>query len=349
MLAASDTPGFSGAAAATVEIPGLPSFLKCQITPSAGRTVVTTKLIRKGETAFAQVPYAHTIHYRHKTTTCDGCFLFTHEDESLRYPCEKGCGVHYCSTACRDSFSSRHGCKLICQVQRECRGKNKSMHTALSLLTSIDSNDTDRPLSDVLLMMQDPSNASMKKNVVAETQFRRILLASPGNLPSSPSQPNINNRKGAYAQVLATVKLNALGMYDAVGDEVGYALSPAMAMVNHSCLPNCQQVTTRGQCRLIALFDIPIGQELSYCYVSLLDDDTHNSSSTMRSCASAGAERRQLIRKNWEFTCACPRCRNLEDCRAFDAEHTCYCGAVCLQVDRSTGACVCNPPMVLVT
>jgi hypothetical protein len=232
------------------------------------------------------------------------------------------------------------------------------MHTALSLLTSINSNDTDRPMSDVLLMMKDSSNASMKKNLIAETQFRSILQASlelpaAGDLSSSHSQQrdnttNNNNNKGMYAQALATVKLNALGMYDEVGDEIGYALSPAMAMVNHSCLPNCQQVTTRGKCRLIALFDIPIGQELSYSYVSLLHDDTPNTN-TSSTNKSAAAERKRLIRKNWEFTCACPRCRNLKDCQAFDAEHTCYCGAVCLQVDRSTGSCICNPPMVVVT
>jgi hypothetical protein len=344
-----------------IEIPGLPSYLKCHTTPSAGRTVVTTKQIRKGETAFAQVPYAHTIHYRHKTTTCDACFLFTsHDDEDeslpLQYPCEKSCGVYYCSMACRDASSSRrHGCALLRQVkvhqqQEECKKRNKSMHSALSLLTSMHANDTDRPVSDVLLMMKDSSTASMKKNILAETQFRRILqsLPSSGDISSSSSlqqqEEEIDNKKGVYAQALATVKLNALGMYNEVGEEIGYALSPAMAMVNHSCLPNCQQVTTKGKCRLIARVDIPIGQELSYSYVSLIQDDIDSTASSI----SSSTERKRLIRKNWEFTCACPRCRNLKDCRAFDAEHTCYCGAVCLQVDRSTGSCICNPPMVVV-
>lgn len=312
-----------GPRATIVDIPGLSKHLKCYATPSAGRTVITTKRIQKGETAFAQMPYAHTIHFRHKTTTCDGCFLFSHGgDNTLPYPCV--CGVHYCSEACQTAFSTRHCCDLIRQVQQQGKasGKNKSMHTALSLLISITSNRTDRPMDDVLLMMQDSSKVGIKKSIDAEQQFRRL----------STKQQQQQPKKGHYAQALTTVKLNALGMYDASGDEVGYALSPAMAMVNHSCLPNCQQQTTNGVCQLIALYDVPAGTELSYSYVSLL--------------SSSSNERKQALRKNWEFTCTCVRCRNLVDCRVFDEEHTCYCGAVCLEVDRSVGSCVCNPPMI---
>jgi hypothetical protein len=352
-----------GPAAVRVEIPGLPNHLNCYTTPSAGRTVIATKRIRKGDTAFTQVPYAHTIHYRHKATTCDGCFLFSDEDgPPLKYPCSKECGIYYCSGICRDACSTHHrsSCELIQHVQQQGKSSNnnKSMHTALSLLISIKSND--QPIDDVLFMMQDSSKKGMKENVVAEAQFRHLLTTAPEAAHSSGSSGSCftTPKKGLYAQALATVKLNALGIYDSGGDEVGYALSPAMAMVNHSCLPNCQQITTDGRCQLIALCDIPVGEELSYSYVSLTDTTATTTATTaatttsttastcMANTSSSNQERLRVIQKNWEFTCTCARCRDRVDCRAFDAEHTCYCGAVCLQVDRSIGSCVCNPPRI---
>jgi SET and MYND domain-containing protein len=334
--------------ALAVEIPGLPVHLKCYTTASAGRTVITTTALRKGDTVFRQAPYAHTIHYRYKTTTCDACFLFTHADQALPYACANICGIRYCSTVCRDSVRAQHhGCDLIRQVQQQQQGKtkaqqpNKSMHTALSLLISMassaDHHDGQyrRPMADVLLMMQDASKVAMKKNTAAEVHFRSLVRSSEASAGGAASmathQPPAD---GTYAQVLATVKLNALGIYDAAGEELGYALSPALAMVNHSCLPNCQQITTDGCCQLIALCDIAVGEELSYSYVTL---DSSNS-------GRSRDERRRVIDKNWAFTCTCPRCQNLVDCRAFDTAHTCYCGAVCVQVDRRTGSCVCNPP-----
>ena len=335
-----------------IDIPGLPRHLRCYETSTSGRTVKTTKPIQKGELVFSRAPHAHVIHHAHKTTTCDTCFLFAEENTILPVPCSRNCGVYFCSNIC--SEASHHRCDLIQSIQ-ECKGprkkKNKSMHTALSLLIRLVSpsrdmtadRSTNQTFDDVLLMMQDTSKSSMKKNVIVEDEFRRLLQDS-----SSTDEPQA---KGRYAQALGTVKLNAFGMYDTSGAEIGYALSPAMAMVNHSCLPNCQQITTNGTCQLIALQDIAIGGELTYCYISLLTSAgatnyLDNDAAMAEREQQKSRERMQTIRDQWEFSCMCARCIGGVDCRAFDAEHTCYCGAVCLSVDRSTGACECNPSML---
>ena len=56
------------------------------------------------------------------------------------------------------------------------------------------------------------------------------------------------------------------------------------------------------------------------------------------------AERKDVIEDNWKFTCLCYR-YGVGDCRDFDAEHLCFCGAVCYEVHRTTGECVCNNGM----
>jgi SET domain-containing protein len=119
--------------------------------------------------------------------------------------------------------------------------------------------------------------------------------------------------------------------------------------VNDSWFPNCQQVTMDGACRLVALRDIHAGEELSYSCVTLENAGVMGGSSGAGG-GSAGplatAERQSILAQNWDFTCTCPRCRHVVDTRAFDAAHVCYCGAVCVHVDRSTGVCVCHPSRV---
>ena len=58
---------------------------------------------------------------------------------------------------------------------------------------------------------------------------------------------------GSYSKALSTSHFNAVGLYDEYGSETGYLLSPLMALVNHSCLPNCCQVVENGRVFLKAL------------------------------------------------------------------------------------------------
>lgn len=352
-ISRSSSPSASTASnVAALAIPGLPNHLRCYETATAGRIVKTTISLPKGNVVFSEVPYAHTIHHAYKPTTCDTCFRFA-ENAVLAFPCPKTCGTYFCRKKCRDV--SNHCCSLILGIQKqEGKGKgkkkNKSMHTALSLLASVASyeshnsikNSTGDTFDDILLMMQDKSKHALAKHRLAEDVFCQILQEYP-----TPEPQN----KGRYSQALATVKLNAFGMYNASGDEIGYSLSPSLAMVNHSCLPNCQQITTNGKCMLIALRDIPIGDELTFCYISLPTTAVPPASCDDEQARAINRHAEILERKNilwdqWEFTCRCARCGDRADCRDFDAEHTCYCGAVCLSVDRSKGTCICNPSTI---
>jgi hypothetical protein len=332
-----------------VEIANMPAHLGCHQTATAGRTVTTTTLISKGDIALFEKPYAHTIHKRYRSLTCDTCFGVSKNQLVLQHPCPKGCGIYYCSISCLTNGQTRHqrSCALRRQVETmptrkksKHNNNSKGAHSSLSLLLNISSSDA--PIENLLQMMRTPTIKSRRQNEAAEATFRRLKHGPSTNAnvdtdTYTAANANANTalqleETGIYAEALHTSRLNAIGMFNEYGDEIGFSLSPVLAMVNHSCVPNCQQLTVDGATLLVALRTIQVGEELSYSYISLLGEDTQ--------------ERKDLIRTNWEFECLCERCtcqQPADDyCATFDAEHVCFCGAVCLVVDRETGECVCN-------
>lgn len=330
-------------------IRNLPSHLRCHITPQSGRTITTRVPIQKGTTFFQEQPFAHAIHFLPRKSTCDNCFaqlapsdivyfddsnttpsISSSQQTALEFPCKEGCGVHYCTEACREQSFMRHAriCHLIQQTNdTTTNGKKHAryMNEALSLLIALSSNP--RPLEEVMIMMVDDYTKKGDRDTArAEREFRALVhcLETEGKILEAP---------GAYAAALSIKNLNGIGIYNAYGEEVAVALCPVLAMVNHSCAPNCQQFTQDGSCQLRALRDIDVGEELNYSYISLDSTDS---------------ERKTAIEENWKFTCKCYRCAG-GDCQTFDAAHTCYCGAVCYDVDRTSGECVCNTGKVINT
>jgi hypothetical protein len=176
-------------------------------------------------------------------------------------------------------------------------------------------------------MLQDTSKHGRKQCTAAEAQYRGLDHGAGSALSHRETQ-------GVYATALSTQRLNAVGIFDEYGDELGCVLAPLAAMVNHSCLPNCQVMVEYGQCRLVALRDIAAGEELSYSYVSLQGGEE---------------DRKRSIKDTWQFSCRCERCCGEVDCSAFDWAHVCYCGSVCVAVERSAAEeCVCNTPKIRV-
>ena len=307
------------------KIPDLPSHLRCHSTVNSGRTITTRIPLSKGSTAFREVPFAHSIHFTARRFTCDSCFAQCDADVSeLQCKCSNGCGVYYCSDRCLANGSERHA--RICHLIRQTNGKTKNaklMNESLSLLISLSSNV--EALEGVMGMLADETKKGRRDTAKAENVFRS--LSHDVSLEGRALE-----NEGAYAAALSVRKLNAIGIYNMHGEEVAFCLFPALAMVNHSCVPNCQQIIHNGSCQLRALRDIEADEELSFSYVALNTEAT-------------GLDSSDVIEDQWEFTCTCPRCKG-GDCSDFDRKHVCYCGSVCYEVDRTLGWCICNGPTV---
>ncbi|GMI00295.1 hypothetical protein TrLO_g11350 [Triparma laevis f. longispina] len=328
--------------AACLETPPLviPSHLELISSTNAGRNLVTCTRAAAGTVVLNALAFCHVIHQRFRKHTCDACYAFTSIDgRDLPFPCEGTCGVHYCSSVCRDAKKARHS--KVCSLtnlgsksrSKSSKKSDKTLETGINLLLSAISNDV--PLSYLVNQLgEDDESIStpgkskrLSSYTSAEVSLRKLL---PCPLP-----------QGSYSKALSTSHFNAVGLYDEYGSETGYLLSPLMALVNHSCLPNCCQVVENGRVFLKALRDIEVGEELSYSYVSIgLDSD-----------------RRKSILDNWGFTCGCYRCRieiqsgektTNSELETFDERHVCCCGAVSFEVERNRGGegeeedCVCH-------
>ncbi|GLE09369.1 hypothetical protein PINS_up020978 [Pythium insidiosum] len=73
----------------------------------------------------------------------------------------------------------------------------------------------------------------------------------------------------------------------------GTALFPIVCTMNHSCDPNCTVLYTKnGDAHVVAVRDIPRGEELCICYVDV-DQDVHQREASLR---------------EYQFRCFCRRC-----------------------------------------
>lgn len=73
----------------------------------------------------------------------------------------------------------------------------------------------------------------------------------------------------------------------------GAGMFPHLAMINHSCVPNCCAMFRGHTLEIRALVPIPCGTEATICYVDPL---------------APRAERRAALHKQYFFACHCVRC-----------------------------------------
>eukprot|EP00928_Gymnodinium_smaydae_P026216 TRINITY_DN20654_c0_g1_i2.p1 TRINITY_DN20654_c0_g1~~TRINITY_DN20654_c0_g1_i2.p1 ORF type:complete len:435 (-),score=109.27 TRINITY_DN20654_c0_g1_i2:118-1422(-) len=108
---------------------------------------------------------------------------------------------------------------------------------------------------------------------------------------------------------------NDFGLFDPTGAEHGKVQFPAVAMVNHSCMPNCAlRMEGRMMC-VYALRDLKAGSQVSVSYNNL---------------RVKASERRLKMKNTWGFECVCERCVGKKDAyiAAYDSKYVCSCGGV---------------------
>ena len=94
---------------------------------------------------------------------------------------------------------------------------------------------------------------------------------------------------------------------DLTGDMLGNMISPAGSLFNHACDANIGLIMgARGAIRFTALTDIPAQTPLC---ISYLPEHTPY------------AIRRETLRCNWRFLCACARCEQVQAWRTANAQY----------------------------
>ncbi|GMH94673.1 hypothetical protein TrST_g5793 [Triparma strigata] len=268
----------------------VPPHLRIIDVAGAGRNLVLAERQAEGAVVLVDEPFCHIVHQRFRRFTCDNCYNFTSIDgPNLRFPCSEtssSCGVHYCSASCRSLKKPRHSkvCSLTNLVSSSPRKKKKSSDKALETYVNL-----------LLSAVSNPSPLRYLENCLPETPFTPSTPGKSKRLTTYSSAESTLRTllpcplpSGSYSRAVSTSHFNAVGLYDEYGEESGFVLSPLMAMVNHSCYPNCGQYVEDGKVKLRALRDLEVGEEIFYSYVSIGGGTT-------------GEERRKDIEGNWGF------------------------------------------------
>ncbi|KAI0483209.1 hypothetical protein GGR56DRAFT_670995 [Xylariaceae sp. FL0804] len=96
-------------------------------------------------------------------------------------------------------------------------------------------------------------------------------------------------------EILCKLQVNSFNMLDEDVGQAGLYMDPALAMVNHSCLPNAFVQFVGRRAVLHAYREIKKDEEVEISYI---DCNLHRS------------HRREALETRYRFTCRCPRCED---------------------------------------
>ncbi|KAJ1495191.1 hypothetical protein T484DRAFT_1763135 [Baffinella frigidus] len=172
-------------------------------------------------------------------------------------------------------------------------GRPGSKHQKRAIFSLAGGSLAEKELDDILTMEEEWGRPGAKKQKRAMFDAADKVHAWGLELSASEAGPS--------------GPLNDFGLWNEEGECMGRCVAPVVALVNHSCVPNCAQVVTslvtslvtpggrfeefpvrEAHVRLVALRDIEAGEELSQCYVNLLD-----------------ADRAAVIQRSWRYRCRC--------------------------------------------
>ncbi|KAJ3296659.1 hypothetical protein HDU79_006070 [Rhizoclosmatium sp. JEL0117] len=206
----------------------------------------------------------------------------------------------YCSDTCKDNDAKRHA--LECEVLRDLPGITAAANVDYTLM---------RLVLAVLVQrsMELSGAAAARENTSTDLVFDLLShrktcdpkwLACVEECVEDFTQhlpPELAIPVSDIVSLACRINSNSHGIIDPTGNtngEVGVGMFPLVAMLNHSCAPNCSFVSsTHGKMIVRTLRPVKEGEELCVSYVDL---------------CTPRDERRGKLLETKHFWCACSRC-----------------------------------------
>ncbi|KAH8675776.1 hypothetical protein BX600DRAFT_432329 [Xylariales sp. PMI_506] len=216
-----------------------------------------------------------------------------------------GCrAASYCGPSCQKAdwrLVHRQECKVFQRVRDEARGRleNDSSgagddgHAAGTLPTPV------RALVQMLLRGDMAATVAELESHGREfregdrKEWRDLELQALAALHYLQRETNPAN-VGVALEMLCKLQVNSFNREDEDVGQTGLFLNPALAMVNHSCIPNAFVQFIGRQAILRASQEIKQGEEVEISYID---------------CNRGRAYRQVTLKERWHFTCACRRCK----------------------------------------
>ncbi|KAI1131278.1 SET domain-containing protein [Nemania abortiva] len=241
--------------------------------------------------------------------TCSGCLLVSKPPE-LGPPEEKllsgrvaractGCRtVAYCSTECQKLDWTTGGHKAECKIFKRVRDEG---HDALP--TPV------RALLQVYLrpgikasMAELQSHIEVQRSIESWRDMELQIMAALHYLGREDTNENMSEG----LRILLKLQVNAFSRLDEDVGQSGLYMNPALAMVNHSCMPNAFVQFVGRKAVLHAYQEIKKDEEIQISYID---------------CNQHLAQRQEDLMERYYFTCTCSRCKDDMDvyqvCRAY--------------------------------
>ncbi|KAI0890515.1 uncharacterized protein GGS22DRAFT_14563 [Annulohypoxylon maeteangense] len=208
-----------------------------------------------------------------------------------------GCKVsRYCSVACQKAdWALGHG-KGECKAYKRARldamkqGLPQEMPTPVRTLIQV----LVRP--DMLDAVYETEGHEGEHRTAPGTRFFEMMLqvkAALEYLGLKGEADDVNIPKGL--DVTCKLQVNSFNRLDSDFGQSGIYMNAALAMVNHSCIPNAYVSFTGRDGILHAYQDIKEGEEVTISYSN---------------CDIPRSERRHYLKTHYYFTCNCRRCQD---------------------------------------
>ena len=261
-----------------------------EIRKGRGRCLIAKKSFHIGETVFKNEPYAKLLNANRNL--CSQCF----RSPAPRLLRCTGCKVlSYCSRECqRRSWKDGHKEECISlRTWQETIGDR--LDEARLILRCLVRRDRDcenkeskalRSTYDDVLAMHVPRALKTGKHIISTARKLKKSIPRFDGLSAE-----------AIAKFLNRFQANNFAITDAILSQIGSAVYPAGALINHSCDPNTviyyEPITSHQVFRCVR--PIKEGDEITHAYVDVLNTTK---------------ERRSQLMKDYCFRCECSLCED---------------------------------------
>ncbi|XP_057679592.1 N-lysine methyltransferase SMYD2-B-like [Corythoichthys intestinalis] len=254
--------------------------------PDKGRGLRVSKAFQAGELLFSCPPYSYVLAANQKGDYCEFCF---NRKESLAR-CGKCKKAFYCNVKCQKGDWAAH--KLECSAILAFREKWCPSETARLVARILARKKTQKEqcsserillIGEMQSHVDDMDNAQ-RENSQADAAALHRFYSKHLDFPDSKE----------LLSLFSQVSCNGFTIEDEELSQIGTAVYPDVALINHSCLPSVMVTFNGTTAEVRAVKDMKPGDEVLISYIDLLyPTDDRNS----------------RLKESYYFTCHCGECQ----------------------------------------
>jgi len=270
---------------------------KFDTTDGKGRGLRVTDKVSAGQLVMSSTSFAYVLDMRNVVAACHFCLQSA--DPTQLKTCAKCKFAKYCNEECQKNAWNDH--KMECGALAKISPKVPSEEVRLAARILFKQfqkmkDGADRDESECYLKMGElESHENVKLNLVDHKDMENKVKTLKGYLTNT----KLITKKKTVAEeelcrVFFQIKSNAFMLSDRSGLQViGSGIYPSVALLNHSCQPNCTAIQNMNKVELRPLKNLEANEELLISYVDPI---------------SSSIERKSELKEKYNFLCKCSCC-----------------------------------------